>query len=202
MQQRYTCPGCREVVAYGARFCMNCGIPLNWTLQQMQQQASSCPRCRTYIAYGIPVCPNCGQQFTWPSHPPPRRAPPYIEAYSQPAPVGKIAGERKSEGVAVLLAVLPMFFATLCGIGHMYVGRIAKGLAILFSFWTLFGIFLICLLMAAGIALDFEGAEVSLGLLLVGLLFGFGAIALGIWQIFDARAVCRRHNQQIVSSQS
>lgn len=39
MQQWYQCPKCGTSVTFGARFCGNCGIQLNWpTQQQMQEQ--------------------------------------------------------------------------------------------------------------------------------------------------------------------
>lgn len=34
MQQRYKCPSCGTPVAFGVRFCGNCGVQLNWPTQQ------------------------------------------------------------------------------------------------------------------------------------------------------------------------
>jgi len=36
MQQWYQCPSCGVTVAFGARFCGNCGASLNWPIQQTQ----------------------------------------------------------------------------------------------------------------------------------------------------------------------
>lgn len=36
MQQMYSCPNCGGPVAFGVKFCANCGIPLNWPTQQMR----------------------------------------------------------------------------------------------------------------------------------------------------------------------
>ncbi|MBM3154412.1 MAG: zinc ribbon domain-containing protein [Chloroflexi bacterium] len=36
MQQMYQCPGCNAIVNFGAKFCANCGMPLNW--QPIQSQ--------------------------------------------------------------------------------------------------------------------------------------------------------------------
>lgn len=36
MQQWYQCPRCSTQVAYGTRFCGNCGMQLNWPVQQTQ----------------------------------------------------------------------------------------------------------------------------------------------------------------------
>jgi len=37
MQQWYQCPRCGVQVAFGARFCGNCGMQLNWLAQQQVQ---------------------------------------------------------------------------------------------------------------------------------------------------------------------
>ncbi len=37
MQQWYQCPGCGAAVAFGVRFCSNCGTQLNWPTQQQMQ---------------------------------------------------------------------------------------------------------------------------------------------------------------------
>jgi hypothetical protein len=36
MQQQYQCPNCGVLVAFGVRFCGNCGTQLNWPTQQVQ----------------------------------------------------------------------------------------------------------------------------------------------------------------------
>ena len=36
MQQWYQCPRCGAPVAFGTRFCTNCGMQLNWPTQQLQ----------------------------------------------------------------------------------------------------------------------------------------------------------------------
>ena len=38
MQQTFRCPNCGAPVAYGAKFCGNCGTPLNWQPTQPQMQ--------------------------------------------------------------------------------------------------------------------------------------------------------------------
>jgi hypothetical protein len=41
MQRMYFCPNCRAPVAYGYRFCSNCGVKLEWLIQQMMPKSSS-----------------------------------------------------------------------------------------------------------------------------------------------------------------
>jgi hypothetical protein len=38
MQQQYQCSNCGAQVAFGMRFCGNCGLQLNWPAQQTQPQ--------------------------------------------------------------------------------------------------------------------------------------------------------------------
>jgi uncharacterized protein YkwD len=40
MQQQYQCPRCGAPVAFGARFCGNCGVQLDWPTQQIQPPPS------------------------------------------------------------------------------------------------------------------------------------------------------------------
>ena len=38
MQQGYQCPNCGNTVAYGVRFCGNCGTQMNWSMQQQYNE--------------------------------------------------------------------------------------------------------------------------------------------------------------------
>jgi len=66
MQQWYQCPRCGAQVAFGARFCGNCGIQLNGPTQQQpqppphyQQQVGK-PKYET-LGNTEPVCPYCAK---------------------------------------------------------------------------------------------------------------------------------------------
>lgn len=50
------CPKCNTANPPGAKFCINCGSPL--------QAASKCPKCGTDIPPGAKFCPNCGEKIT------------------------------------------------------------------------------------------------------------------------------------------
>jgi hypothetical protein len=92
----------------------------------------------------------------------------------------------KSEGVSILLAVLLGLFG-LFGIGHLYVGRLARGL------WLLFGglVFTSTYWIPLDLMMPrFERATT------LSLIIHAGACVLWIWTIFDARKVCREHNRQ------
>ena len=72
MQQWYQCPRCSAQVAYGTRFCGNCGTQLNWPTQQQTQppppykqqriqQSYQCSSCGSPNAFGQQFCGACGK---------------------------------------------------------------------------------------------------------------------------------------------
>ncbi len=93
----------------------------------------------------------------------------------------------KSEGVAIVLAVLVSLIG-FYGVGHMYVGRIRRGLVILFLDWVI---------SISGIVLMVMYTTFGTWAFVLGIILLIGSFALWIWQIFDARNVCRQHNESI-----
>lgn len=84
----------------------------------------------------------------------------------------------------MVLAALPGIFG-LVGIGHIYLGRVERGVVLL----------VVGLLLAVpGTALAFTAPVLGLPLLLI--LF----VPLWVWSIFDARNICRRYNDALDSS--
>lgn len=77
MRQMYSCPNCRAPVAYGDRFCGNCGINLNWAAQQMPPQSSPLSYGYQYPNQQQPwgQQPEWHQQSGW-NQPPPYSQPP------------------------------------------------------------------------------------------------------------------------------
>jgi DNA-directed RNA polymerase subunit RPC12/RpoP len=73
MSQQLSCPNCGSSVAFGMRFCGNCGTGLNWPVQQQIQQSifkrhqSGFSQKSDVSAYTEYVCPHCGGRtaFTW-----------------------------------------------------------------------------------------------------------------------------------------
>jgi uncharacterized membrane protein len=101
----------------------------------------------------------------------------------------------KSPGTAALIAFVGAIFG-FPGIGHIYVGRVGRGIAILVSGFVLFFTIWITLLGSFLSGVTGGGAPVfqigssfaiSFALLYVGLL---------IWQIFNARSVAKQHNEK------
>lgn len=94
--------------------------------------------------------------------------------------------EWKSESITLLLSILLGLFG-LQGVGHLYVGKIGKGIGILIGSIILAVVAII--LIATGI-----GAIVGIPLLIVYLI-------MFIWQIIDSRNLCREYNRYLEQHQ-
>ncbi len=132
-------------------------------------------------------CPVCGSpparksspppgQYSHQFNPPPQ---PKTASYSQNNP--QYQGGYKSESTTLILAIVLGLFA-LCGIGHFYVGKIGKGVGILISALILYVIGFATLI------------------ILIGIPFLIGGFILFIWQIIDARNLCREYNDYLANN--
>lgn len=91
----------------------------------------------------------------------------------------------KNETTAILLAFF-LGFIGLYGIGHLYVGALGRGLVLFFAGGILEIISWVSLLaFLSGEALP----------ILIDLLLLVGLLTFWVWQIFDARKVCRQKNR-------
>ena len=138
-----------------------------------------CPNCGKEVSKDTKFCPKCGQSLD-------RDEAPSLDNKERElrrlaAIQEEIRGHRKSMNVTTLLAVL-LGGILLCGFGHIYVGRIGRGLAFLFADLAV-GIVTILLFTQGALPLCF--------------IVGAGNLALWIWQIVDARRLCREHNRRI-----
>ena len=84
----------------------------------------------------------------------------------------------KSESTTLILSIV-LGLLGLSGIGHMYVGKVGKGVGILIGN---------ILLWIIGVATVFFG---------VGVIFLIGAFVLFIWQIIDSRKLCVQYNDYL-----
>lgn len=131
------------------------------------------------------TCPSCGAEFSTLSR-----------AKSEIRVIQQIP--HKSPGTAALIAFFGAIFG-LPGIGHIYVGRVGRGIAILLSGFTLyimsfivfFGSVLGGALAGARAGLSFVQIGGSLAMVLV-----LAYLGLLIWQIFNARSCAKKHNDQ------
>ena len=126
------------------------------------------------------VCPVCGSPpgaSNSPNPPqpnPPQPNPPqpnYNQNPPQPNYNPQIAIAYKSMGTTTILALVVGLLG-ICGVGHMYVGKVGKGIGILIGSW---------ILIAIGILTS------GIGLIIYLILF--------IWQIVNARTLCREYNE-------
>lgn len=122
-----------------------------------------CSHCGKEVAStGTNFCPNCGQSLTG-------QVTPNYNPYKNPT-------------TAALIAIIGGIFGFM-GIGHIYAGKIGKGIIILVGGIILFAV----------------------GLLTLSFFFGFVAgiplliiyFVIWIWQIFDARATARKFNEHL-----
>lgn len=117
----------------------------------------------------------------------------------------------KSPGTTALIAFLGGLFA-LPGIGHMYIGKVRKGIVILIGGLILYVLaFIPVILMisfqgfvssqntySSDIIKDAPGVWLQIVSLLIA--FGIGYIAFFIWQIFDARKLAKKFNEAVKST--
>ena len=109
----------------------------------------------------------------------------------------------KSKKIAILLAALPGIIGFL-GIGHLYTGRIRRGLILLIGAWCLAGTSTFCYIVWAMSQMVIpppgyprvEPPASSLVFLATSIVLFFGLVGLWIWQIFNAKAVCQNYNKQ------
>lgn len=84
----------------------------------------------------------------------------------------------KSEGTTLVLAIVLGIFG-ISGVGHIYLGRVGKGIAIL----------IVNLILGA-----IGGATLFIG---VGVIFLIIYLVIFIWQILDSRSLCHYYNSHI-----
>ena len=110
----------------------------------------------------------------------------------------------KSPGTTALIAFLGGLFA-LPGIGHMYVGKLRRGIIILIGGFVLYVIFIVAFI---ALAIPFQyndqigrtepmSSSVFIYALIPGIIFSVAYLAFFIWQIFDARKYAKKFNERV-----
>ena len=104
----------------------------------------------------------------------------------------------KSPGTAALIAFIGGIFA-LPGIGHIYVGKVGKGIGILIS-----GIILVTLSAVSTYSVisfvqvtSADSTSRFLDAVVVSAIFGIAYLVLFIWQIFNARKLAKKFNETV-----
>ena len=152
-----------------------------------------CNNCEKEMMTNFKFCPVCGSPPQPPNNPtqvygnpqnnpnprnnpnPPNQNNYYNNNYYQNS--NPIIGLKDETTTLILSIVLGLL--GLSGVGHMYVGKVGKGIGILIGMWILIGI---------GIGLLIFG---------IGVIFLIIALVLFIWQITDSRKLCRHYNDYL-----
>ncbi len=149
----------------------------------------TCPNCRYDSSDGARFCSNCGMNFTAaPGGPAPYPPPIYGQGYYNQPYYGYPAVQQKDPGIAAILALLAGVFG-LMGMGHIYLGRIIRGLVILVGgivLWSLAVFFL------------FAGVFGPTGILWIfSLVCVIAVLGLLVWQTYDAYALAKQYNEVV-----
>ena len=108
----------------------------------------------------------------------------------------------KSPGTAALIAFIGGIF-TLLGLGHIFVGKIGKGLGILVSGIIIYVLFVIMAISLPGMLLlglveSSTGDAGSGGIIFIIIfLLGIAYLVLWIWQIFNAKKLAKKFNELV-----
>jgi len=108
----------------------------------------------------------------------------------------------KSPGTAALIAFIGGIFA-LPGIGHIYVGKVGRGIGILIlglilyalSVVTIFSVGFLASLEQPNSAPEYASA--GIGVIAMMLVFSMAYVVLFIWQIFNARKLAKKFNELV-----
>lgn len=162
----------------------------------MSANAKFCSNCGEKLDSNIPqvgVCPKCHTTLDNDSK------------YKQPSPSVVAQLPYKSPGTAALIAFIGGIFA-LPAIGHIYVGKVGRGIGILITGLILYALTLI-MITSVGFLASFEqpalsnDASAGIGALAGMFVFSIAYIVLFIWQIFNARKLAKKFNEVVRQTQ-
>jgi TM2 domain-containing membrane protein YozV/predicted RNA-binding Zn-ribbon protein involved in translation (DUF1610 family) len=152
------------------KYCGNCGV----YLENLNSKENN-------------KCPKCGIEFQ-PVEP--------IRNPSTPATSIVEQLPYKSPGTAALIAFIGGLFGLL-GVGHIYVGKIGKGIGILITGFVIAFLLIIMVVFLQGIFFFEVDESSSAGVAIIMFTFGIVYLVLWIWQIFNARKMARKFNESV-----
>jgi len=105
----------------------------------------------------------------------------------------------KGEGTTLVLSIVVGLMGFM-GVGHIYLGRVRRGIIILIVgllIWTIVFIPMLMLGILSEVEEDDFEMTAVMGLMGGFIVVGIAALALFIWQIFNARKLCKEYNAHL-----
>ena len=150
-----------------------------------------CPNCGTSLADSAEFCGNCGYNFrAGRAH---QARPQTAYAPAQPYSHPYLGASTKSEALSIILAIL------IPGSGHLYVGRLTRGLVILISYFGLSVLGMVLLFSAIPGVFTGDLPDASLETNLLMPLIVLSMISLIIWivQLIDVYNLTKQYNDTV-----
>ena len=130
-----------------------------------------CPNCGRAHSKNIQFCEACGTRFSAPGT---DRQYPQEQGYNYPTPM-------KDVGMTLLLSIIVI------GLGHIYIGKIARGLGII--------VLCISIIAFATLLLFFYGGFI------IFTIFAAFCVMIDIWSIYDAYKLTESYNKHLMQNQ-
>jgi hypothetical protein len=148
-----------------------------------------CTECGEGLPEGADTCPSCGAA---------------VKDKSEKTIAVKLVRTipYKSPGTTALIAFIGAIFF-LPGLGHLYIGRVLRGLLILGSGPVLFLFSASVLLGSFGLSI-FTDVRTAINQLGIGVAISYSLflvyVGIWVWQIFNANALAKQYNERILKT--
>jgi predicted RNA-binding Zn-ribbon protein involved in translation (DUF1610 family) len=157
----------------------------------MNSDPKYCSNCGEKLDYNIEMkkCPKCGTDLDLRQN---KQSSTVVESLPY-----------KSPGTATLIAFIGGIFS-LPGIGHIYVGKLGKGIAILVGGFILYILMILSIIYITTPLTHIPQYAAIVGVsnfimiaIITTIALSVGYIAFFIWQIFDARKLAKKFNETV-----
>lgn len=199
-----TCVNCGANLSPSSTSCPSCGSPRRSPSTGNSSSGGGggfCGSCGTTLASKYSPCPKCGHVKT--TFAPPPQSGGFCGGCGGPlaskfAPCPKCGHVKttfnpsvpaqgflyKSSGTTNLLSILCSLLLGTNGVGHLYLGQIGKGIALMIGGW----------LLVAGIVVG------VMLFVVLGIICGIAALIVWIWSMIDANKQCKIYNDFVAQN--